>query len=246
MLFRRSRIFFAINILFFASSPVFAATLTIQRIEKDNILVSKTGEKLELADIVIPGFYQSMVQKTLTRTLAGKVVTVTEAYPNRYGKIYVHLMDASGKNIQAWLLGKGMAYHYIMHPLTPEQTEEWIMQEAQARKKQKGLWKYAPFKVKEIVTLNESDLLQTVDIHFLSGMVTSVEYHKGQYFFHLAYKPAADFIAMIPQTAVSENPDIFAKKWAGRSVLLRGWLESYHGPYMKLYHSSHIMPALSK
>jgi hypothetical protein len=189
----------------------------------------------ELADVVVPPSMKQKVFDYLKLSIEERDVQILEKYKTRYGANLIRI-----ESLQEALLKKGLAYLYIMHPIDDVLYQRWQTAETQAREARLGLWSFSYFDPIPTHVMEKSSDKSQHGFLFATGIITATKYSQGRYYFYFNQDHSSDATIMIDKKHWPELTPDAANTWIGKTVLVRGWVEHYQGPYMQIYHPSHF------
>lgn len=164
---------------------------------------------------------------------------------DRHGRILaqVHLAapETSGKAgvwIQGEMLRQGLARAYTFRD-NRSCSAALLRAEQDARAARRGIWALPYFAIRraDAVPAADTDTFQLVE-----GMVLAVAERGGRTYLNFGTDWRTDFTASVaPENrALFERDQYDLKALEGRSVRIRGWLESRNGPMMSVTHPEQI------
>lgn len=204
--------------------------------------ISIEGDKnnYELSDIYIPSPIPENTVLKMQELAVGKECTISYASPkpNRHGNFYTTLIPkGSNKSLQEILLENGLALVYFLD--YPASYTNLFAAEAKARKAKLGIWKD-----KNSIAKNSNDITYTYKEHLskfiiIEGVVTNIHTSKKNTYLNFGDNWKNDFSVQIENKTLKKFPG-FAEGLKGKKVSVRGWLEDYNGPFMKIYQTGNI------
>lgn len=207
---------------------------------KNNIIYHLTG-------LDVPETIQPQALKAITELLEQQDVKLYQTKQadlgrmNRMGHSLVHMQLSHGKNdgvwVQGYMLKNGLA-RALVTPSNPEMVLQLYQTEEKARAAKTGLWADPAYSVKSPETVQ--DFLNSYQI--IEGKIHSIAVLSNKIFINFGQNWKTDFTIGIEadtRRLLSRN-NIDPQKWAGKKVRVRGWVESYNGPYIRLEHPHQI------
>lgn len=156
---------------------------------------------------------------------------------DRHGRLLAHLFDADGRWIQGALLEAGLARVYSFADNRTAVAEMLTLERA-ARAAGRGIWSDPFYALRTAETADR----WLGGFELVEGRVQAVGRGGGRAYLNFAEDWRTDFTAALDRGA----QDLFAEAGialdalAGRRVRVRGWLESYNGPMIKVTHPEQI------
>ena len=222
-------------------------TLVVQQVI-DPVRIRLANQQIvQLAGIDIPdltpyeaGPIAGDARKFLTETLPHKKVRLYQnkqkdkGRENRFGHLIAHLVTSPGEVwVQGELLGKGLARVRPSEDNTAL-AEQMMALELQARKQGLGLWAAADYSVLSPETADAA----IGNWGIVEGTVQKVATVNNRTYLNFGQNWKDDFtIALEPgirREMVKGGIDPLSL--AHKTIRVRGWLENYNGPYLKLLH----------
>ena len=155
---------------------------------------------------------------------------------DRYGRILAHLIrKKDGLWIQKELLINGLAYVQTF-PGTTEAAHQLYRFEKTAQANQKGLWKNYP-------PLSHTKAKDHIgEFQIIDGIVRNVAQPKKFLYLNFDTDWKTDFTIQISKDVKKmfdkKGIDLFSLK--NKKVRVRGWIEEYYGPIIKLTHPEQL------
>ncbi len=168
---------------------------------------------------------------------AALILIVPEQRTNRYGQLLAQAHRADGLWLQGEMLRRGLVRVQTL-PATSAHADEMLAIEAQARREGRGLWADPRFAVRtpEMV-VRDIGTFQLVE-----GRVQRTARVKSRIYLNFGEDWRTDFtVSMTPRLAAAfaaHGIDVMAL--AGRTVRVRGWLDSHNGPVIELTHREQL------
>lgn len=216
----------------------YAKVSHIQRVSPDYSFIA-LDSAITLADIVLPPSKDA--DEYFQLYLKDKEIEIVRQFLTRYHDFAVYaVLPNTTLTIQEDVLRKGLTYLYVMHPIDTLLLKKLQKAEELARKEKKNIW-ITQFKILTSEMLESSLSSYKQKFVFTQGVIQDVRYSKGHYYFHFGKDHANDLTCMITQAYWPDLTPNQAKEWIGKSVLVRGWVEAFNGPYIQFYHPSHFM-----
>lgn len=191
-----------------------------------------------------PGDLSVTAQKILTDFLLNQDVKVYQtASPkagrkNRMGHDIAHIEKKDdGTWVQGMLISLGLARVRTQKNNT-ELNSEMLELEKTARNNEQGLWDIEEYKLLSPETAES----KIGSYQIIEGIVQKVGSSKNTLFLNFGANWRDDFTISLERSIIRElsrsgyNP----REWGGQKVRVRGWLESYNGPHIKLDHTERL------
>lgn len=185
-------------------------------------------------------------KRALQDLMVGRSVQLfftTRARTDRYGTHTAQVFVIDGPEriwVQRRLIEQG---HARVDPdSAPEPcTKKLLAAERSARRGRRGLWKRAPYAVRPAWKTRE--LLRYVrTFQIVEGRVKSVGDRRGRIYLNFGKRWSEDFTATVSRRARKrlERQGLDLKKLRGKRVHIRGWVEEWNGPAIRITKSSQI------
>ncbi len=227
------------------------STATVESIIDPLRIRLKDKRVIQLAGLEIPDLdpYESgdiavAAQESLKELLEGQTIRIYQTKKadkgrtNRMGHHLAHIERKEGDIwIQGALLSEGLARVYPTQR-NPEMALQMLQIEQEAREAQKGLWKDEKYAVLTPETAEKSEN----GFAIVTGTVRSVATIRNTLYLNFGANWRTDFTISI-KSAVRKKiarQGINLMNFGGKTVRVRGWLESYNGPHIKLIHPAWI------
>ena len=120
--------------------------------------------------------------------------------------------------------------------------QQWQRAEETAIREKIGLWKDPQYQVWTSALLTNNLPSLKHDFIVACGMVTQVKEIKNKIFINFGEDWQTDVTVVLAAMQSKETYLDYFKAFEGKTVIFRGWLEEYKGPYIPIYHSSHMHP----
>lgn len=184
-------------------------------------------------------------RKALADLLAGKSARISMAgrQTDRYGRQLAHVFLADGKQdrwIGEWLVEQG---HARVASSTDSRScvTELLAAEINARRAKRELWAHAAYQIREADKAHElADFVQSYQI--VEGRVRETQERKRRVYLDFGTDWSKDLTAIVSgrDRKRFETAGIDLLKLKGRKVRLRGWVERWNGPLIRLTHPEQI------
>jgi micrococcal nuclease len=210
---------------------------TITAISEKVVISLDNGQNLELAGIIIPDEMLANATKFINNYVGEPVeLSFGNQQQNRYGN-YIAQANASGKWLEGGLLAHGLA---LVYPTIDNdlQVPEMLAAEKKARNAKIGLWANPE---NAIISDAESvaNLLKYKNkFKIIEGRVFDVRKTKDKIYINFDKDWKTDFSIGISKENFHNFPDVESLK--GRKIRVRGWVESYNGPFVEIYEEGQI------
>lgn len=176
--------------------------------------------------------------------LAGKTVRLYQTQDKQTGRknrlnqsLYHVVIDDSGSWVQGVLVRLGLA-RVRSEPANPEMARALYTLEAQARAGKVGLWAFEPY---QVITPEQTPLhLNSYAI--VEGKVISAARKQNVIYLNFGQNWRDDFTVSIKSQNIKrfQKGDLNPLDLNGRTVRVRGWLESYNGAHIEIDHPESI------
>ncbi len=178
-------------------------------------------------------------RKALSDLLTGKSVRIAAAgrQKDRYGRTLAHVFLVDGKKdlwIGEWLVEQG---HTRVATSPDHRTciAELITAETNARRAKRGLWAHAAYQIRDAAKAHElADFVQSYQI--VEGRVREIQERKRRVYLDFGEDWSKDLTAIVSgrDRKRFETAKIDLMKLKGVKVRLRGWVERWNGPLIRL------------
>ncbi len=180
--------------------------------------------------------------KLLQKQVAGKRVELHQSgrAHDRYDRLLAHVYGVDGKWIQGLLLHAGLARSFSYRD-NRSCMQQMLALEKSAREGQRGLWRYKIFQPQQ--ALQQKQLLRKrYRFTLVEGRVRKVAIVKRWVFLNFGDDWRTDFTIAIKkkyQRSI-ERDGLALGKLTGRRIRVRGWIERWNGPVIKVTHKEQI------
>lgn len=190
-----------------------------------------------------PGDFSLTAMQILRDMLVGKTVLLyqtvnrEEGRINRMGQDIAQVERESDKVwVQGTLLSLGLA-RVRTAQRNPEMAQQMYDLEQAAMKDKAGIWE----KSSKILTPEEAEGREG-SFQIVEGRIESAALKQNRIYLNFGKDWKTDFtISIAPEDKrafLKQNLDPL--QWNGKQVRVRGWIESYNGPYMQINHPAAI------
>ncbi|MFP4097776.1 MAG: thermonuclease family protein [Alphaproteobacteria bacterium] len=226
---------------------------------EDGRTITLSGLDYPDLDFYNPGELAITAQKVLEDFLKGKHVTIYQTPQadqgriNRMGHHIAHLSrherntlkgnadNSNVKNKDTWVQGLILSLGLARVRTTKynrEMAAQLLQLEQQARTDKSGLWameKYAPLTPEQ--AKNHIGRYQIIE-----GQVQNIGMHKNKIYINFGNNWRDDFTLGISGTNARtfRRENINPLNWNNARLRVRGWIESYNGPYIEIDHPERI------
>ena len=133
--------YFKLLLPFLFACSITSAQLVVHVIDGDTYKVLDQGKlkTIRLANVDAPElsqYYGKTVKASVSKLILGKIVTLDERRPDRYGRTIADV-TIDGKSLDSLLVANGWAWHYVSCSLNPDLS----MYQKQAMNDNAGMWK---------------------------------------------------------------------------------------------------------
>ncbi|MBC6404545.1 MAG: thermonuclease family protein [Rhodospirillales bacterium] len=210
-------------------------------IESLAIWRNEAGDSLRLAGLAGPlpehQALGTVGRRALEALLAGDGIRLEPPVPrrDRLGRALIEAYRLSDDLwLQAWLLRQG---HARADPFSaaPRQLPALYALEAEARAAGKGLWQHPAYR------LRSSDPAALLDwagsLQIFEGVVAAVGTNRSGFYMNFGTDWKTDTTARIARHRIKRFRDsgIALEALAGKRVRLRGWIQTWNGPFVELH-----------
>lgn len=224
--------------------------INVQKIIDGVSFLSTDNQIYRLSGIDIPiGDDETgrQAQAALQRLIEGKTIKAyitkktDKGRTNRMGQNLIHAVTKDNVWVQAYLLENGLA-RVMTTPSNPELAKDMLNRETLARNAKKQLWGNDNSKL--ISSDEASGYLNSFQI--IEGVITSSATIRNQLYLNFGIKGQNDWrkdftIGVSPALRKSlARQKINLMEMQGAHVRVRGWVESYNGPYINLTHAEQL------
>ncbi|MCP4935860.1 MAG: thermonuclease family protein [bacterium] len=231
-------------------------TALVTKVFKDGILQLQSGELVRLMGVMpVKQFDQptSSVAKKLNaigvqavellqREVVGKRVELHQSgrVHDRYDRLLAHVYSHDGKWIQGLLLQAGLArsFSYRNNRICMPQM---LALEKTARHQRIGLWRYQTFQPQPAARQKQL-LRRRYRFSLVEGRVRKIAVVKRWMFLNFGNDWRSDFTIAIKKKYKRsiERDGLALEKLTGKRVRVRGWIELWNGPVIKVTHKEQI------
>ncbi len=191
-----------------------------------------------------PGDFSLAALSVLRDMLEGQSVTLYQTREkdrgrmNRMGHMLAHIVrDEDGAWVQGTLLTLGLARVQTLS-YNPEMAAQMLALEKAARTDKIGIWGDSRFAVLTPETATE----HIGSFQIVEGNIYAAALNKNRLFLNFGQNWRDDFTVMLSTEAKRqlEKQGLDPMNWGGRKIRVRGWLESYNGPFIEADHAQVI------
>lgn len=237
---RNVLIFLFLTVFWSPSVLAFSEGKLVSGVGEAAVLYLDSKEEVRLAGIVIPEAYQSGAVDLLKGIAIGPVVLhYGNNQRNRYGQLLAQVYNKSGEWLQQLLLEKGYAYVYVIAD-NDLLAAKMLAIEEKARAGKQGLWQSSEMAVLSAAGVKDRAEEFKGRFVIVEGTVAEVKHTKKRTYINFDADWKTDFTASIQKEYRKAFKAVDLEALVGKAVRVRGWIESYNGPFMELYHASHV------
>ena len=153
---------------------------------------------------------------------------------NRLGHNIAHLKRQDNDVwVQGMLLALGVARTRTTQ-YNPEMASQMLILEDAARQSKNGMWE-----MKEYAVLNPEQAKKHIGgYQIVEGRINNASMYKNRLYLNFGNNWREDFTVSISAFDLKNftRQKIYPKDWNGKNIRVRGWIESYNGPYMEIDH----------
>lgn len=219
-----------------ASTPIYVITKISGKMA---ISVKDSDINYELSDIYIPNpIIADAVSKANTVALGRtfNFLNISDMQ-GRNGNFYATIVNPSDKkSLQESLLENGLGFAYFTE--SSENVSALFAAEKRGRDSKSGIWKSFDINNSNEISKDYKEILNKFII--LSGVVNNIYSTKKDTYINFGADWKTDFSAQIENKILKQHKDFSVEKLKGKKISVRGWLEDYNGPLMKIYHPANI------
>jgi micrococcal nuclease len=210
---------------------------------EDGTVVRLAGLDFADYDPENPGEFSMTAMDILKDMLVGKEVVLyqtinkDEGRLNRMGHNIAQLERQSDNAwVQGTLLNLGLARARTTRS-NPEMAQQMYDLEEHAMKDKMGIWE----KTAAILTPEDAEKHES-SFQIVEGRIESAAIKQNRIYLNFGHDWKSDFTVSI----APEDKRAFSREkldplqWNGQQVRVRGWIESYNGPYMEINHPAAI------
>ncbi len=212
----------------------------------DGRIIHLAGMDMPDLDYYDPGDLSVTTQKILRDFLNGQRVVVYQTpskksgRKNRLGHNIAHLVRTNNDVwVQGMLLSLGLT-RVRTTEYNPEMAEQMLRLENTARKAKAGLWEMEAYK-----TLSPLEAEKHIGSYqIVEGVIKSVSLRKNRIYLNFGNNWRKDFTVSISAFDRKKftKQKIELQGWQGKRIRVRGWIDSYNGPYMEINHPERFEP----
>lgn len=195
-------------------------------------------------DFYDPGDLSVTAQEILDDFLKNQDVIIyqtqskDEGRMNRMGHHIAHLVRARDETwTQGMLIALGVA-RVRTTKYNPEMAAQMLNLEDQARTQKVGLWAMEEYNV-----LTPTSTFKHIGSYqIIEGQVISVSMRRNKLYLNFGNNWKQDFTVRLNPNRYQdfEKNGLPPRRWSGKSIRIRGWLESYNGPFLDIDHPERI------
>lgn len=178
--------------------------------------------------------------KRLSDLAMGRALILSDTGTDRYGRILAHAFADGGVWLQAALLTDGLA-RVRTTPDDRARAAVMLLIEAEARAARRGIWATRPYAVRDAAdtaTLSRD----SSSFQIVTGRVRRAEKHAEAVYIDFDEDWRTDTTARLDREAQRRfaAAGVDPLRLSGTVVRLRGWVESYNGPLIRITHPEQI------
>lgn len=221
-----------------------AGEVTVQAVIDPLTFIGQDQVVYRLAGIDLPGLYAAQMPAyigaatdALRGKIQGKVLKVyssktADLRSNRLNQKLVHAISRTDNIwVQGWLLAQGYARAFPTD-MAPEAAGSMYALETKAREAGKGLWS-----VPENAVLDAGHAQTAIgSVGIISGRIHTITQMQTMLYLNFGTDWKKDFTiglsSRMRQLLAKQGVD--PRQWSGRDIVVRGFIESYYGPFINL------------
>lgn len=202
------------------------------------LITKKNEERISLVNIYTPSEFLAPAINTLKKLSINKDFAVkynTQKY-NRHGNLNATLLH-NNISLQEELISRGLALVYFTEG--NELATSFFLKEEQARNNKHGIWKHI------FRTTNSTDITEYYNTHLnhfiiIEGAVENTYLSKKNLYINFGKDWKTDFTVGIAKNITKDHPEVIAEIRQGTKLRVRGWLEEYNGPFIRITNLANI------
>lgn len=210
----------------------------------DNMILSVQDRTFTIAlpYIYIPQDIISTATSRLMEWTAGKAMAFhyISDKPDRYGSINASVTTIDdGKPLQEILLQNGLAVVYFLDYSAPHSATLFRYEES-ARRKNLGMWGNGYLKVISSSKIADDYSKYLNRFIIVEGVAGKLHVSKKNTYINFGDNWQTDFTVQLDNKTTRKLPDFSATALHNKRIRVRGWLESYNGPFMRILNPANI------
>lgn len=156
---------------------------------------------------------------------------------NGFNHEIAHIERIDGIWAQGSIIASGLGRVYITAE-NPETALEMLAIEDDARSKSTGFWDNPAWSVRAADDIN----MNSEEFAIIEGTIYSAQQRDNNLYLNFSDNWREDFTIQIPavQRKLFSQLGMNPYDWGNKKVRVRGWVESYNGPMVKLLHPAQI------
>jgi len=211
---------------------------------EDGRFIHLAGLDFPDLDYYDPGDLSVTAQEILDDFLKGRKVIIYQTKSAKKGRVnrmnhqIAHLVRAKDKTwTQGLMISLGVARVRTTNH-NPEMASQMLKLENKARTDKAGLWGLNRFPI--LSPQNAHEKIGSYQI--VEGTINSVSMHKNKVYLNFGNNWRDDFTVGISSTArrAFNKQKMEPRRWSGKRIRVRGWVESYNGPFIDIDHIERI------
>jgi len=231
-------------------------TARVERVKDNGVLQLQGGELVRLIGIMPLKLYKNARNRTsqklnvlarelvalLRRELEGKQITLRQSgrKRDRYDRLLAHVFGPHEQWMQGLLLQKGLvrSFSYADNHVC---MKEMLVLENTARKAKRGLWAYHLFQPQTATKIKKL-MHKRYRFTLVEGRISQIADRRKWLFLNFGKNWRDDFTIAIKKKYKRkiERSGFDLQKLKGRKVRVRGWIERWNGPLIKVTHLEQI------
>lgn len=157
---------------------------------------------------------------------------------NRYGNYIAITTGNNGITLSEELLKNGIAFVYFVD--NSIDVKPLFAAEGQARKSQIGLWHDNNSTIQNSNNITDSYSKYLNHFIIIEGQVDNIYTSKKNTYLNFGTDWKTDFTVQFENRLLKHFPEFIPDKLKGKRLRVRGWLESYNGPFMKIFNPANV------
>ncbi len=207
---------------------------------EDGRFIHLSGLDYPDLDYYEPGDLSVTALKILDDFLTGKEVAIYQTSSSdkgRTNRLGHHIAQITRLDDDVWVQGMLLSFGVARTRTTAHNSDmatQMLALEDKARQSKQGLWemdKYA-------ILTPEQATSHIGSYQIIEGVIHNASMNKNRIYLNFGNNWKEDFTASISAFDLKKftKQKIYPKDWNGKKIRVRGWIESYNGPYMEIDH----------
>lgn len=226
---------------------------TLEAIDTFGYITLSNQDRVGLANVItakvmgLDAKYTDYLKTLFNAELRGKLVTLVELDGSVSHRRMVYPVLEDGQLLQEYLIQRGAVLFFKNNDVYSDEEnlriEGLINKEHSARIDKIGIWKSPKLRIMSAVKLAEGPYNHTGHFHLIQGSIVDIAERRNASYFNTGEDWLTDTTFFISKS----NRKIFGNKYGkmmnleDHNVLIRGWVEKYNGPLVKITDPFHIL-----